>query len=474
MYILLWEVIMRNEGRQSYFKSTIKDTPVSPFGFHNKKNTTAEEVLGAQFQMPPFVAPQNPSHFQSQAQQENGMPQGMPISPFNTANFRPGASFPTNMPPFMAPQGSMQQRQAPFVNSEVPNNIAPAQPKGKTKKSKKTKTGFYFQSTFSTILQWIRTPNISLYLCLFLVIPVLFLLSIFTETIAFKYAYIIASIIAAIWLAWKKPFSDGICLSLGVTYLALSVILIINLITGIDPKTLTKPTAVNEQAQLSTNLQAGIDISYVEPTQTPSPTEMALQSDNGEAQQNFDRFMEQWQNGNIEGMLNYISPNWKNQQKDPANALFTLLLNRRPKEYKIENISGTDSDSARTVTMQTEINKFTSNEYLLIRFQILMLKEHDIWYVDPSTLGTNFQPTPTIDPNQTPTPTIAPRTTVTPKPPDSTELYYNPNGGKRYHIDPNCTSVNKKYLPLTPFTFGQLGEAGFQELIPCPVCQAPS
>ena len=33
-----------------------------------------------------------------------------------------------------------------------------------------------------------------------------------------------------------------------------------------------------------------------------------------------------------------------------------------------------------------------------------------------------------------------------------TTLYYNPKGGKRYHADPACETVEAKFLPLRPFS----------------------
>lgn len=57
-----------------------------------------------------------------------------------------------------------------------------------------------------------------------------------------------------------------------------------------------------------------------------------------------------------------------------------------------------------------------------------------------------------------------------PYPDDSTELYYNPNGGSSYHSTARCRSVRDKFLPLTAFTYGQLDEGGFAKLAPCPHC----
>lgn len=54
---------------------------------------------------------------------------------------------------------------------------------------------------------------------------------------------------------------------------------------------------------------------------------------------------------------------------------------------------------------------------------------------------------------------------------DDTPLYYNPNKGKYYHEDQYCNSVNKNYLPLTAFTYGELDtDSRFAKLTPCTHC----
>ena len=62
-----------------------------------------------------------------------------------------------------------------------------------------------------------------------------------------------------------------------------------------------------------------------------------------------------------------------------------------------------------------------------------------------------------------------------PELPDSDmQLFRNPDGGSNYHTDAYCSGVKDKFLPLTgDFTYGQLGEAEFSRLTPCPYCGAP-
>ena len=56
---------------------------------------------------------------------------------------------------------------------------------------------------------------------------------------------------------------------------------------------------------------------------------------------------------------------------------------------------------------------------------------------------------------------------------DDAPMYYNPNGGSKYHTDQNCSSVRSKYLPLTGIKYGTLSRYPYTELTPCSICKAP-
>ncbi len=49
-------------------------------------------------------------------------------------------------------------------------------------------------------------------------------------------------------------------------------------------------------------------------------------------------------------------------------------------------------------------------------------------------------------------------------------LYYNPDGGRFFHNDPNCGGVLKKYLPMTEFDTGMLSMEPYSSLAPCKKC----
>ena len=56
---------------------------------------------------------------------------------------------------------------------------------------------------------------------------------------------------------------------------------------------------------------------------------------------------------------------------------------------------------------------------------------------------------------------------------DDTPMYYNPDGGEKYHTTARCSSVRSTYLPLTEITYGDLTRYPFTALTPCGTCGAP-
>jgi len=53
-------------------------------------------------------------------------------------------------------------------------------------------------------------------------------------------------------------------------------------------------------------------------------------------------------------------------------------------------------------------------------------------------------------------------------------LFYNPNGGKYYHLDQRCSSIKDRFLPLKgETTYGRLEEEATRALTPCPYCKPP-
>ena len=59
-------------------------------------------------------------------------------------------------------------------------------------------------------------------------------------------------------------------------------------------------------------------------------------------------------------------------------------------------------------------------------------------------------------------------------PEDSLAIYYNPIGGKFYHLDQNCRSIKDRYLPLEgSMLYSELDNPEFSKLTPCAHCNPP-
>ena len=186
-----------------------------------------------------------------------------------------------------------------------------------------------------------------------------------------------------------------------------------------------------------------------------------------QAQERLELFMSSWMNLDYDAMLNYSSPAWKSAQPDPAQAIFKIRGTHTPTKYSITYVSGNESDDSRTVTMEAYIDRGDGNDPKRYRYEVLMLRVNGNWYVDPSSLSTATKIE--LTPVPTPVHTIIP----TPTPNPNQVLYYNPNGGTFYHLDKECTSTAKKFLPFKgSFTYGQLSE--YPSLKPCTKCHAPS
>ena len=57
---------------------------------------------------------------------------------------------------------------------------------------------------------------------------------------------------------------------------------------------------------------------------------------------------------------------------------------------------------------------------------------------------------------------------------EDTVLYYQPNGGEYYHLDPNCKRIHPKFLPLQDsFLYAAVNDEPYLDLKPCEVCGAP-
>ena len=186
-------------------------------------------------------------------------------------------------------------------------------------------------------------------------------------------------------------------------------------------------------------------------------------------------FMGYWAAGELYDMLTLCAPEWAAGVEDPMVALFGLAFSKFPREYTVESISGTPTDAERTVTVKV-LMELKTVKYAYYRRNLRMVREEDgLWYLDPDSLKTyerlEDEPPAYPEPAEAPAgdPEIAAEIT------GDTLLYYQPEGGAYYHLDPNCKRVHPSFLPLEAcFTYAERNEEPYRDLLPCEICVAPA
>lgn len=308
------------------------------------------------------------------------------------------------------------------------------------------------------------------------VLLTLFVLGVLVHVTALKWIFAVLAL-AAIVLFWIRPLIDSnkrLCFT--VVFGLLLILALIpfggstpdNQNTGNqNPGTVVVnnrgaaegngQTAMQNPAQ---NTAASIEVTQA-PVNTPGPVNDTATTDQLQS------FFYFWSVNKEDEMLSLCAPSWQSSVDSPKTALFGIKANRTPQDYTIEKMSGTPEDNTRTVTLTSTMDRNNGKEPVKYRMNVLMVKENGIWYVDPSSLRS-------YDPVESPTPVTATATPTAPPVNSKTVLYYNPDGGSKYHRDQNCQSTNQRYLPLKgQFTYDQLNDEKYAKLQPCNVCDAP-
>ena len=310
------------------------------------------------------------------------------------------------------------------------------------------------------------------------ILLILFALGTFIPGMAFlKWIFLLLAA-GSITMLWLKPLvanNKRLCYTIvfGLLAVVTMITFVLPLITGNGANTPgspgeTDPTRVSSQRQAEPGNEPSIDTTAVPAaavTGTPEP------SDDSEVLNRLETFFYYWNANRQDDMLTLCSPTWQSKVDNPKTALFGLMANRTPKNYSVENITGTSNDTSRTVMVNSEMDRNNGKEPVRYRLSVIMVRENDNqWYVDPQSLQT-YEAADTPDPSitATPAPTDAPE--IYP----NTVLYYNPSGGEYYHLDQNCKRINQRYLPLQGhFTYAELGKPPYDKLKPCNICSAPS
>lgn len=314
---------------------------------------------------------------------------------------------------------------------------------------------------------------------LFGLLPLLFIPCLFVSNAwdVLRYIFLGATVVGlgAVW--YRQMYTPSSRLIISIIYVALCIATIAMLMQGVnDAQQASANIAQNQQQEQPTPTPNANAAAAAITTPTPSPEPVV--SGPSEAERRLELFMELWKVNNTTEMVNLVQPSWRGQQENASTSLFVALANRTPEDFKLEEISGTETDNSRTITMRATINKNTGKAPAVYRFMVMMVKEGGEWYVNPNSLATNdTEQTSSEEENVVKTQgsgavTEPPRETVTPAPPASTPLYYN-MGGNFYHMDPECPSVAKEYLPFdASFSYAELSSYN-NTLLPCLNCNAP-
>ncbi len=307
---------------------------------------------------------------------------------------------------------------------------------------------------------------IPLQMMLLIFLPLMFLVGLFLQNNLVFLIFSILSLVCLIATWLLSAFAPNPRATLSVIHIAMVMIAVFAvIIQPSKPPGQPSPSISQAPSINQINHQAGLlpDNPIVAPTQTPVPVTEAVKS--------LETFLNAWRNVDYTGMAAMSLPSWLATQRNSSDtAMFHLRANRSTNDWEILEITGSDSDQARTVNLNILIDRNNGDKPQWHRFQILMRKEEGKWFVDPASISSiGVLP----DPDATKPPvaaTIVP--TATPDP--NMILYYNPDGGTFYHKNASCPSLATKYVPLThSFYYPEINNPPYNQLHPCTTCKAP-
>lgn len=334
------------------------------------------------------------------------------------------------------------------------------------------RSGFRVQPAARREIPWDTIAKV----LMFGVLPILFILSMVFAWTAVKWVVLVGAVasIAAMWLRELVTPNARLVLSLLLASAAV-VCLVSALATNASDN--QNPAQPNQSGQMQQGSTSGnnLDVNLTATdTPNPAPTPTATPVDDSEeCYAQLHSFFTLWKNNAISQMVNLTSPSWRSSIKGGTDAVTQklfgeVLTNRTPVSWDFTAITGTSNDIARMVTVRAVINKNNTLGESVYLWKVRMVKEDGVWYVDPATLQSNEQ-----ESTATPTNALATQPVLNTSHPDLL-IYYNPEGGTYYHIDPNCESVNPKYRPLSGvIKWSQIEDDPYDKLEQCKRCGAP-
>lgn len=201
----------------------------------------------------------------------------------------------------------------------------------------------------------------------------------------------------------------------------------------------------------------------------------------GDAQVALENYLTAWKNNDFEDMARYSTPSWKKAQKVvPQQQLYWNHNWWILDSWTVTSESGTASSDLASFKVVAQMRKNNSARNAVTQaYSALVINEDGAWYVDPDSVSSGV---PVVDPTPAPdtadgeggvaaVPTPTPEPEITSK----TALWYNSKGGKRYHLEQQCPSIDEEYFSaMKKFTYGELGDKAYAKLTPCATCNAPA
>ena len=334
------------------------------------------------------------------------------------------------------------------------------------------RSGFRVQPAAHRKIPWDTIAKV----LMFGVLPILFILSMVFAWTAVKWIVLVGAVasIAALWLRELVTPNARLVLSLLLASAAVVCLVSALATNAADNQNPAQPNQSGQMQQGSTS-GSSLDVNLTATdTPNPAPTPTATPVDDSEeCYAQLHSFFTLWKNNAISQMVNLTAPSWRSSIKGGTDAVTQklfgeVLTNRTPVSWDFTAITGTSNDIARMVTVRAVINKNNTLGESVYLWKVRMVKEDGVWYVDPATLQSNEQ-----ESTATPTNALATQPVLNTSHPDLL-IYYNPEGGTFYHIDPNCESVNPKYRPLSGvIKWSQIEDDPYDKLEQCKRCGAP-
>ena len=334
------------------------------------------------------------------------------------------------------------------------------------------RSGFRVQPAARREIPWDTIAKV----LMFGVLPILFILSMVFAWTAVKWIVLVGAVasIAAMWLRELVTPNTRLVLSLLLASAAVVCLVSALATNAADNQNPAQPNQSGQMQQGSTsgnNLDVNLTATDT-PNPAPTPTATPV-DDSEECYAQLHSFFTLWKNNAISQMVNLTAPSWRSSIKGGTDAVTQklfgeVLTNRTPVSWDFTAITGTSNDIARMVTVRAVINKNNTLGESVYLWKVRMVKEDGVWYVDPATLQSNEQ-----ESTATPTNALATQPVLNTSHPDLL-IYYNPEGGTYYHIDPNCESLNPKYRPLSGvIKWSQIEDDPYDKLEQCKRCGAP-